>query len=83
MDNCQKYTPTDKMSDLIADNYSLLQVMSRFGLSLGVADKTVQEVCESNGVDCPTFLVIVNFMTEGFVHIGDDEANIPIAALID
>ena len=35
MDNLQKYKPTDKMIDLISDNYSLLQVMSRFGLSLG------------------------------------------------
>ena len=29
-----KYTPTDKMSYLICDNYTLLQVMSRFDLSL-------------------------------------------------
>ena len=36
-----KYTPTDKMSYLICDNYTLLQVMSRFDLSLGFGDKTV------------------------------------------
>ena len=65
MDNLQKYKPTDKMIDLISDNYSLLQVMSRFGLSLGFGDKTVKEVCELNGVDCRTFLIVVNFMAEG------------------
>ena len=59
MDNLQKYKPTDKMIDLISDNYSLLQVMSRFGLSLGFGDKTVKEVCELNGVDCRTFLIVV------------------------
>ena len=58
MDNLQKYKPTDKMIDLISDNYSLLQVMSRFGLSLGFGDKTVKEVCELNGVDCRTFLKV-------------------------
>ena len=83
MDNFQKYTSSDKMSDLIVDNYSLLQVMSRFGLTLGVGDKTVREVCESNNVDCNTFLTIVNFMTEGFVHIGDDANDISIPTLID
>lgn len=62
MDKLQKYKPTDKMIDLIGDNYSLLQVMSRFGLSLGFGDKTVKEVCEMNNVDCQTFLVVVNFM---------------------
>ena len=62
MDKLQKYKSTDKMIDLIGDNYSLLQVMSRFGLSLGFGDKTVKEVCEMNNVDCQTFLVVVNFM---------------------
>ncbi len=54
------------MIDLISDNYSLLQVMSRFGLSLGFGDKTVKEVCELNGVDCRTFLIVVNFMLKAF-----------------
>lgn len=26
------YKPTDKMSDLICENYALLQVLSRFGV---------------------------------------------------
>ena len=35
------YKPTDKMGDLICENYALLQVMSRFGISLGFGDKSV------------------------------------------
>ena len=45
-----KYSGTDKMSDLICENYNLLLVMSRFGLSLGFGDQTVQQVCERQGV---------------------------------
>lgn len=52
------------MSDLICDNYSLLMMMSRFGLSLGFGDKTVREVCEAQGVDCRTFLAVANFIGE-------------------
>ena len=44
-----KYSGTDKMSDLICENYNLLLVMSRFGLSLGFGDQTVQQVCERQG----------------------------------
>lgn len=83
MDNLQKYRSTDKMIDLIGDNYSLLQVMSRFGLSLGFGDKTVKEVCEMNGVDCKTFLVVVNFMTEGFSRLDGSDSGISIPALVD
>ncbi|WP_321331134.1 hemerythrin domain-containing protein [uncultured Bacteroides sp.] len=83
MDKLQKYKSTDKMSDLICDNYSLLQVMSRFGLSLGFGDKTVKEVCEMNKVDYHTFLTVVNFMEEGFSRMNDETEDISIPALVD
>ncbi|NDV59845.1 hemerythrin domain-containing protein [Bacteroides sp. 519] len=83
MDNTQKYKPTDKMIDLISNNYNLLQVMSRFGLSLGFGNKTVKEVCEMNGVHCPTFLAVVNFVEEGFSRIDNTHYEISIPALVD
>ena len=59
------YIPTDKMSDIICDNYSLLQVMSRFGLPLGFGDYSVEEVCQTHQVDCSTFLAVANFINKG------------------
>ena len=34
-----KYTETDKMSDLICENYPMVLVMSRFGIDLGFGEK--------------------------------------------
>ena len=48
--------------DIIRDNYSLLQVVSRFGLSLGFGEQTVQAVCRACGVDTDTFLAVVNLL---------------------
>lgn len=39
MDKLQKYKPTDKMTDLIGDNYSLLQVMSGLDFRWGLVTK--------------------------------------------
>ena len=64
MNEQHKYRATDKMSDLICDNYSLLMVMSRFGLSLGFGDKSVKDVCEAQHVDYRTFLAVANFISE-------------------
>ena len=64
MNEPHKYRATDKMSDLICDNYSLLMVMSRFGLSLGFGDRTVKDVCQAQGVDYKTFLAVANFISE-------------------
>ncbi|NDV65116.1 hemerythrin domain-containing protein [Bacteroides sp. 224] len=83
MGETQKYKPSDKMVDLISDNYTLLQVMSRFGLSLGFGEKTVKEVCEMNNVDCPTFLAVVNFVVEGFSRIDDSKEELSVPALVD
>lgn len=59
-----KYVGTDKMSDLICENHKLLLVMSRFGLSLGFGDKTVEQVCRQQGVHTGTFLAVANFMDD-------------------
>lgn len=77
------YVPTDKMSDLICGNYTLLQVMSRFDLSLGFGDQTVQEVCRANGVDCKTFLAVVNFITEENNRMADEVQDLSIHALMN
>lgn len=65
MNKKRLYDPADKMSDIICDNYSLLQVMSRFDLPLGFGDCSVEEVCKSGGVDCGTFLAVANFINKG------------------
>lgn len=76
-----KYTPGDKMISLIADNYQLIQVMSRFGIPMGFGDKTVAEVCADNGVDCKTFLAVVNFLVEGFSNF-DMDSDVSVKALL-
>lgn len=60
------YEPKDMMIDLIRDNYNVLQALSSFGINLGFGDKTVEEVCKDNGVDCRTFLIVVNFLVNGY-----------------
>ena len=64
MYNNGKYRETDKMSDLICENYPMVLVMSRFGIALGFGEKNIGEVCRQNGVDACTFLTVVNFLTE-------------------
>jgi regulator of cell morphogenesis and NO signaling len=59
-----KYSGTDRMSDLVCDNYHLLLVMSRFGIALGFGDHSIEEVCHQSGVDTRTFLAVVNLICD-------------------
>lgn len=61
------------MIDLISDNYTMLQGLSAFGIRLGFGDKTVSEICEEQGVDCYTFLTVVNFLINGYAPKEIDE----------
>lgn len=76
-----KYNPADKMVSLIADNYQLIQVMSRFGIPMGFGDKTVEKVCSDHGVDCATFLAVVNFIVDGFSNY-DTDNNVSVESLL-
>ena len=70
------YRPTDKMSELMgvssdrtvfADN-QVLQLLHRFGIPLGVSDKSIYDICQENGVDCNTLLAVVNFAQKNEYH---------------
>ena len=56
-----RFLKDDKMFELLLTSEKLLQVVSRFGIPLGVGDKTIEQVCEENNIDVKTFLTIVNF----------------------
>jgi regulator of cell morphogenesis and NO signaling len=59
-----RFSASDKMNFLITKDFSLLLVINRFDLPLGFGDSTVKEVCAANGIDCNTFLTVVNFLSE-------------------
>ncbi len=59
-----RYSAADRMSDLVSNNYRILLVMSRFGIRLGVGDRTIGEVCAANGTDTATFTAVANLLLD-------------------
>lgn len=78
-----RYKATDRMSDLIADNFMLLMVVSRFGIKLGIGDLTVGELCRRHNVDCDTFLAVANFISsDQSSYTTDDLPQFSLTSLI-
>ena len=75
------YKETDHISDVICDEPTLLQMMARFGLPLGVGDQTVRQMCEAHGVDTFTFLVVANFMKRGARGAADSLEKVSVKCL--
>ena len=55
------YKGSDKICELMSHEEDAIQIISRFGLEMGVGEQTIAEVCEAHGVHTPTFLSIVNY----------------------
>jgi regulator of cell morphogenesis and NO signaling len=81
MKKMKLYEPEDRMISLIRDNYSVLQSLGAFGISLGFGDKSVREVCEMQNVDTYTFLAVVNLALNGY-HTPDGEAKLSVPTLM-
>ena len=60
-DTSVMYKATDKICDLMAHEEDAIQIISRFGLEMGVGDQTIEQVCDAHGVHTPTFLAVVNY----------------------
>ncbi|MBQ8969604.1 MAG: response regulator transcription factor [Bacteroidaceae bacterium] len=78
-----RYHETDPMSDVISDDYRMLQMISRFGITLGFGDQTVAETCKKAGVDAPTFLTVVNFLKDtNHAHITEMVEHIDLPTML-
>ncbi|MCH5168250.1 MAG: hemerythrin domain-containing protein [Prevotellaceae bacterium] len=79
----EKYHESDPMSDVISDDYRILQIISRFGIRLGFGDQTVGATCRAAGVDAGTFLTVVNYVKDAaHAHISEMAEQINLSALI-
>lgn len=77
------YKDSDHMCDVICDEPSLLQMLSRFGIPLGVGDQTVRQVCEAHRVDTATFLSVANFIKRGARGAADSIDKVSVACLTE
>ncbi len=57
------FSESMKLAGLIDVNFKLLNVLSRMGISLGFGENTIMEVCERQGIDLKSFLLICNLYT--------------------
>lgn len=55
------YKSSDKICDLMSQEEDAIQIISRFGLAMGVGEQTIEQVCNTHGVHTQTFLSVVNY----------------------
>ena len=72
-----------KMADVIHHNYTLLPVITRFGIDLGFGDANVEEICRERGVNLDFFLEITNsFIDDDYIPQKELDS-FPVGLIID
>jgi regulator of cell morphogenesis and NO signaling len=54
------YRETNRMSDLLTQDRRAMQIVNRFGIPMGVGDKTIAAICAEHGLDRDFFATIIN-----------------------
>ena len=49
-----------KLSDVILEDPSIVTVLNRFNIFLGVGDKTIRQMCNEKKLNTDFFLIILN-----------------------
>ncbi len=79
----ETYHDSDPLTVLISDDYRMLQLISRFGITPGFGEQTVAAACQQAGVDVGTFLTVVNYIkTPGRVYSNDMHKRVYLPALM-
>ena len=51
---------TTVLSEVLAQHHMLIPIINRFGIKLGVGDKTIENICEEQDLNVDFILTILN-----------------------
>ncbi len=71
------------MAEAIFSDMSLIPVINRFGIALGVGDLSVDEVCSRYSIDPAFFLAVVNTFLNETYFPSDSDVAFPVERVLD
>lgn len=65
------YNTDSKLCDVILYDPSVIQVVNRFGIYLGVGDSSIKKICKNHNIDETLFLAILNtYVNRNYSPVG-------------
>ncbi len=71
-----------KVASIVHHSHFLLPVLNRFGIRLGVKDKTIQEVCDEKAINLHFVLAILNAYHNNEYFPKDELLNIDVKTIV-
>ena len=72
--------PNMQLSEVVEEHPSLIPVINRFGIRLGLGDKSVKTLCEEHSLDTDFLLTVDQYLPQRGVFSGEEVTNFPYIA---
>lgn len=76
-------TKSTNFSELLISHSYLIPVVNRFGIRLGVGDKTIFSICKENDVDVHLFMTVIRINMDDVASINDDLSLLDVSDVLD
>lgn len=76
-------TKSTNFSELLISHSYLIPVVNRFGIRLGVGDKTISSICKENDVDVHLFMTVIRINMDDVASINDDLSLLDVSDVLD
>ena len=63
------FNTNSKLCDIIFYDSSIISVINRFGINLGVGDYSISEICQKHNIDESFLISIINTFLNGFMLV--------------
>lgn len=77
------YNRDSKLCDIITTDPSVIQIINRFGVFLGVGDGSILQICRTHGIDSSLFLAIINTYLNNNYFPEDNLKGISLNGLVE
>ncbi|MFI3298346.1 MAG: hemerythrin domain-containing protein [Rikenellaceae bacterium] len=78
------FSSNTKVADMILQNHTLLDVLPRFEVSIGVGEDTIEKLCDANNINPNFFAMVCNIHTFDCYTPSEDELQkIELRSVID
>jgi DNA-binding CsgD family transcriptional regulator len=71
------------LSDLLIEHSELIPVVNRFGIKLGVGEKTIEKICQENELNPDFILAILNVYMDESYDPGKDLDKFDVSLIVD
>ena len=78
-----KISPNTKLADIILENETLIPILSRFGIHLGIKDKSIKDICKETAIQKDLLICVIKTLVDPHFNPTETLQTFSVLQLVD